>query len=511
LIATARPDAPAALTVANREIVVLRASILGRSSVERAQVIRATVLDHLDETGSTDVSSRPLGAATIISVGGRDAFAILPADTDELAGETVEAKAALAVSRLEAALAEVMEARRPAQLAWGIGQSLVATLVFGLVVWVLQRTYRSAGDAAERAERRFSHRAIVGKISRVISLIDFLRRIVRLALSIAGILVTYVWLTFVLNRFPYSRAWGESLRDFFVGRLVWIGEGIVAAMPNVVTVALILFVARMATQFVRVIFFNVEQGRVRLPGVYTDTASMTGKLVAGLIWVMALVVAYPYVPGSSSEAFKGISVMVGLMVTLGSSGIFSQIMSGFTLTYSRALHAGDYVRVGEVEGRVSHTGLLATKIMTPERQEVTIPNAVLISQTVTNYAPLDQPPAYISTEVTIGYDAPWRQVEAMLLESARRTPGIRTEPAPVVRQSALEDFFVRYKLLISLEDPSTRPVVFDALHENIQDTFNAHGVQIMSPHYEADPAAPKLVPRAHWFTGPAGRNTPSER
>src|SRR5262245_55864118 len=170
-------------------------------------------------------------------------------------------------------------------------------------------------------------------------------------------------------------------------------------MPNVLTVVLILFVARLATQLVHVIFFNAEEGRLRLPGVYTDTAATTGKLVAGLIWVMALVVAYPYVPGSNSEAFKGISVMIGLMVTLGSSGIFSQIMSGFTLTYSRALHTGDYVRVGDVEGRVSHTGLLATKIMTPERQEVTIPNSVLISQTVTNYAPFEQPPAYVSTEV----------------------------------------------------------------------------------------------------------------
>jgi small-conductance mechanosensitive channel len=293
--------------------------------------------------------------------------------------------------------------------------------------------------------------------------------------------------------------------------LVWIGEGIIAALPNVLTVALILILARTATQVVHVIFFNVEQGRLRLPGVYTDTASMSGKLVAGLIWVLALVVAYPYLPGSNSEAFKGISVMVGLMVTLGSSGIFSQVMSGFTLTYSRALHAGDYVRVGDVEGRVSHTGLLATKILTPERQEVTIPNAVLISQTVTNYAPFEQPPAYVSTEVTIGYDAPWRQVEALLLDSARRTPGIRTDPAPVVRQSALEDFFVRYKLLISLEDPSTRPVVFDALHENIQDAFNEHGVQIMSPHYEADPESPKLVPRARWFTGPAGGETTKGR
>ena len=511
LIESARPDTPAVLKIANREVVVLRASILGRSAAERVQVIRASVLDHVDETGSVEVTSRPLGGAAVISVGGRDAFAILPVDTDELSGETVEEKAALVVGRLQGALAEVVEARRPGQLAWAVGQSLVITFLFGLVVWGLQRTYRSAGDAAARAERRFSRSQIAGEISRALSLIDFLRRLVRVAIVAAGAVVTYSWLTFVLRRFPYSRAWGESLRNFLFGRLAWIGEGILAALPNVLTIALIVFVTRMATQVVRVVFFNVERGRLRLPGVYADTASMTSKLVAGLFWVMAAVVAYPYVPGSNSEAFKGISVMIGLMVTLGSSGIFSQIMSGFTLTYSRALHTGDYVRVGDIEGRVSHTGLLATKIVTPERQEVTIPNAVLISQTVTNYAPFEQPPAYVHTDVTIGYDAPWRQVEAMLLDSAKRTSGLRVDPPPVVRQAALEDFYVRYRLLVSLEDPSTRPAVFDALHENIQDVFNEHGVQIMSPNYEADPEAPKVVPRARWFAAPARREDPGGR
>jgi small-conductance mechanosensitive channel len=179
------------------------------------------------------------------------------------------------------------------------------------------------------------------------------------------------------------------------------------------------------------------------------------------------------------------------------------MMSSFMITYSRALRIGDYVRIGDVEGTVTHMGMLSTKVKTPRREEVTIPNSVLVSNTTTNYSKFaGSDGVYVPTSVTIGYDTPWRQVEALLLMAADRTEGVRREPKPVVFQTALQDFYVQYTLLVSLEQPQLRGPVLNRLHANIQDVFNEYGVQIMSPNYEADPAAPKVVPKDRWFEAP---------
>jgi small-conductance mechanosensitive channel len=294
------------------------------------------------------------------------------------------------------------------------------------------------------------------------------------------------------------------LRGFLVGQAVGLGSGLLAALPSMFTVLLIVLLTRFAIRIVNLVFAAAEAGRITIPGVYAETASLTQKLAIALLWLFALVIGYPYLPGSQTDAFKGISVFIGLIISLGSSGLMNQVMSGFTVTYSRALRRGDFVRVGELEGTVTHIGALSTKIETPRREEVTIPNAVLVSQMVTNYSRnADSTGVYTSTSVTIGYDTPWRQIEALLLLAASRTEGVRTTPPPVVLQSGLEDFYVRYTLLVSLELPQRRAPTLNRLHANIQDAFNEHGVQIMSPNYEADPDNRKIVPKDKWFAAPA--------
>jgi len=191
-------------------------------------------------------------------------------------------------------------------------------------------------------------------------------------------------------------------------------------------------------------------------------------------------------------------------VSLGSSGIMNQAMSGLMLTYSRALRVDDFVKVADIEGTVTNIGALSTKIRTPKNEEVTVPNAVMVSHATTNYSRLaSSDGVYTPTSITIGYDAPWRQVHALLLLAAERTAGLREEPKPVVLQTALQDFYVQYTLLVCLEQPKRRAPTLNALHSNIQDAFNEYGVQIMSPNYEADPESRKVVPRSHWYSAPA--------
>ena len=505
LIASATPDAPATVRIANRDIVVLRASLLGRSSADRVAAIRQLLAARIADGGALEVSARPLGDAYIVRVGDRDIFAIVPADANPLLGETAERKATAAVVQLRQALIEIGESRQPRMVAWGIVQALAATLAFGLALAGLARVRRRAWAAVDRATARApSASGVAQALVRVTHALDYVRYAVTAAAVLGSLSLGYLWLTFVLRRFPYTRPWGDSLRTLLVERAVWFGGEIARVIPGLFTIVVIVLATRFAVRIARWLFAAVEQGRITLPWLYPDTAATTRKLVIGLLWFFAFVLAYPRLPGSGTEAFKGVSVLVGLMVSLGASGIVSQIVSGLTITYARALHVGDFVRVGDVEGTVIHMGALSTKLDTLRHEEVTIPNVQFVTESVTNYTRFaDTTGVFIPTSVFIGYDVPWRQVVALLLQAAARTSGVRVDPPPLVRQSALDDSGVRYTLLVCLVHPNARASVLDELHANIQDAFNDQGVQIMTPHYEGDPSTPKLVPRERWFVSPA--------
>ena len=223
-----------------------------------------------------------------------------------------------------------------------------------------------------------------------------------------------------------------------------------------------------------------------------------------LVWGFGVAVAYPFLPLAESDAFKGLSVMFGFMLTLGSAGIVTQMMSGLVLIYSRALKVGDFVSIGDVMGVVKESGVLSTKIINMRNEEVTIPNAVLIGNPIKNYSSAGgERGALISTTVTIGYDTPWRQVHAMLISAAEETNGLRSDPKPFVMQKSLQDFYVEYELYAYVDRPLERILIISQLHANIQDQFNTHGVQIMSPHFVLQPRNNVVVNRENWYAPPA--------
>nr|MBP6596709.1 mechanosensitive ion channel family protein [Arenimonas sp.] len=228
----------------------------------------------------------------------------------------------------------------------------------------------------------------------------------------------------------------------------------------------------------------------------TMLAEPTRKLMVAVVWLFALAMAYPYLPGAQTPAFQGLSVFVGLMVSLGASSIVGQAAGGFTLLYSRTMALGDLVRIGDTEGQVQQIGLFTTRIRTPLGVEVSFPNNVVLGGQLKNYSRHpDGPGMWLETGVTIGYDAPWRQVHRLLLDAATRTAGVQAQPAPFVMQKELMDFYVAYSLHVHVIDLPGRMRVLSELRAHIQDAFNEAGVQIMSPNYEADPAQPKLAPR----------------
>jgi small-conductance mechanosensitive channel len=218
----------------------------------------------------------------------------------------------------------------------------------------------------------------------------------------------------------------------------------------------------------------------------------------------AIVVGYPYIPGSDSAAFKGLSLFFGVVFSLGSSSAIANTIAGYSLTYRRAFRVGDRVKIGDVFGDVTEIRLQVTHVRTPKNEEVVVPNSTILNQEVTNYSALARTRGLIlHTTVGIGYETPWRQVEAMLLLAAERTPGVLRDPKPFVLQKSLGDFAVSYEINVYSDDAQAMMPLYTALHRQILDVFNEYGVQIMTPAYEGDPEQPKVVPRDQWHLAPA--------
>jgi small-conductance mechanosensitive channel len=490
----------------NRQITVFRSYYDQASPAERAARTAERLANLPEVAHQWDIvvnqTSNERYSGSIVTVNGSLAVIILEDDPDPESGETIKSVADEAAAQLRAALEARAQQRRLPVLLRGIGLALAATALLILALWLLLRGGRLLLARMDRAARARSRRLKIGGIDLQPLLDGVNRGLTKMTLRAAAVVLIYLWLTFVLLRFPYSQPWGRQLGSFLINLFAMLGTGFLHAVPGIFTVVVIFLLARVVARLVNGIFSEVEKGDLELPWLHPDTAHATRRLLVVLVWIFALTIAYPYIPGSSSDAFKGVSVFVGLMVSLGSAGLVNQVMSGLVVIYSRALQPGEFVSIGSDMGQVSEVGMLSTKILTRKREEITIPNAVLVATKTVNYSRLaGEAGGGVGTTLTIGYDAPWRQVHAMLLHAAEQTAGVRKDPAPRVWQKALQDFYVEYELVISLDVPSERVPILSELHMHIQDAFNEQGVQIMSPHFENQPHQKVFVPKSEWFAG----------
>lgn len=498
--------APAVVMVYNRPIVAFRVPLLGSPPQERARGTEERINALIESGRIGAVSTRPSSEGPIFLISERAVFILSPGDLDPVAGESMEQAVQRVVKNLTLALDEAREARSLPVLLRSAGYAAVATVGFLVFLWGLLRGYRWLRGRLEAFERKHLQKIRLEGFTlldteQIILLTRFSVRIVVWAL---GLIAGYAWLSYSLQRFPFTRAWGEGLGSFLIQTAQKMILSVVDVLPGIFIAVVIFFLTRFVTRLIKASFSPVEKGYVKTRFLDPDTAIPTRRILVVLIWLFALVMMYPYIPGSSSDAFKGIGIFVGLVASLGSTALVGQAASGLVLTYSRAFRPGDYVRIGETEGTVLSLGMLSTKIRTPKREEVTIPNAGLIGAVIKNYSRLAGAEGVIlHTTVTIGYSAPWRQVHEILMMAADRTPGLKKEPRPFVLQTSLSDFYVEYQLNAYLERPETRIPTLAELHANVQDAFNEHGVQIMSPHYRSDPPEKVWVPKEKWFEAPA--------
>lgn len=299
-------------------------------------------------------------------------------------------------------------------------------------------------------------------------------------------LIVYITLPVVFSIFPFTRGWANWL----IG-LVWrpfkgIFLSIWEYLPNLFTILVIYLVMKYIIRFVKYIFHEIESEKLKVLGFHADWAMPTYSIVRFLLLAFMFVLIFPYLPGSDSEIFKGVSVFLGILFSLGSSTAIANMVAGLVITYMRPFKIGDRIKIGDVFGDVEEKTLLVTRIKTPKNEVITIPNSAILSGNTINYSSETANEGLIlHTTVTIGYDVPWKDMHQALIDAALRTPGILKQPQPFVFQTALEDFYVAYQINAYTKEVKMQGRIYSELHQNIQDVCNERGIEILSPHYRA--------------------------
>lgn len=350
--------------------------------------------------------------------------------------------------------------------------------------------------------------------------------IARLVALTTYLLLAYVFLNSIFKLFPVTADLGDRLLGLLFEALETVSSAVVGYLPSLVFLVVLVALGRWLIRIERLIFTGIAINRIRIRGFDSDWAWPTFKIVRFLTIAFLLVVAFPYLPGSASPAFQAVSVFFGVLVSLGSSGAVADVVSGIVLTYTRAFQIGDRVKIADAQGDVFEKTLFVTRVRTVKNVDITIPNALVMSNHIINFSgQARRGQLILHTTVTIGYDVPPERAAELLLEAARATEGIVEEPAPFISHKALDDFYVHYELNAYTKDAKRMGFTYSDLHLAILEKFTEAGVEIASPHLSAvrdgnriqlpddhlpkdyNPAAFRILPlRAFRSDGGAGSN-----
>jgi small-conductance mechanosensitive channel len=499
-VATAPVELDGAVLLTVRGASSLPAEERARLIEERLTAVAADSTIPVDSLRAIAVE----GVSRIVA-GDRPIMAVTTADAT-VEQIPVNELAAAHVMRLRQAIVGYREARSPTALRTNALNALGATVVLVLTVVFVFWFWRWLDRMlTSRLKARIQTVGIQSfEVMRAERIWSALRSLLIALRTLALLTIALVYSGFVLAQFPRTRGLSRGMVAFALGPLQVIANGFVAAIPSLVFLVVLFFVFRLSLRVIRLFFEAVERRTVTLANFDPEWAEPTYKIIRIFAIAFGLVVAYPYIPGSESAAFRGVSLFIGIVFSLGSSTAISNIIAGYMMTYRRAFKVGDRVKVGGAFGEVVQTRLQVTHLRSPKNEEIVVPNSQILASEVVNYSSLARTSGLIlHTEVGIGYETPWRQVEAMLILAAERTSGLSRDPRPFVLHKKLGDFAITYELNVYCSDVPAMMQLYTALHRNILDVFNEYGVQIMTPAYEQDPQEPKVVRREDWHAPPS--------
>lgn len=374
-------------------------------------------------------------------------------------------------------------------LAKEIGLAVLVLVVIGLLIVYTGRLFRWTAVRIQQQEGKL----VKGIRIRNYTLFDAKREVQALLTLntivkwIVFALAIYITLPILFGIFPWTKNFADTLFGYILNPLKKIVLAFWHYLPNLITIAVIIFVFRYVLRGIHFLKTEIEHGNLHIPGFYQDWANPTYQIIRVLVFAFMVVVIFPYLPGSNSPVFQGVSVFLGFLFTFGSAGSLSNVIAGLILTYMRLFKLGDRVKIGEVTGDVIEKSLLVTRIRTIKNEIISIPNSTVMNSHTINYSS-DAPDKglIIHTTVTIGYDVPWRDMHGALIEAANRTSLLMKEPGPFVLQTSLDDFYVSYQINAYTREAQKQAIIYSDLHQNIQDVCNEKGIEIMSPHYRAE-------------------------
>jgi small-conductance mechanosensitive channel len=401
---------------------------------------------------------------------------------------TPEVLAQQALQKIQVAIAQYRQDRKPEQLFKNIIYTVIATFAFLIISFGVIKISGKLFPFIRRLIESLTPGIQIGNIEIVSSskISFFWLRVLRMIRLFILFLLTFNYATFVLRLFPWTRVFGESILGYFSRSLELVLSSIGKYLPNAFIIAIIIFVTYYLIRLIKPFFTAIERGNLVIPGFYTDWAKPTYNLLLVIIIALAAIVAFPYLPGFDSPAFRGVSVFLGLLLSLGSTSAIANVIGGIILIYTRAFRIGDHIQVGDVIGDLIEKNFLVIRICTPTNKIITIPNSSLLSSNVINFSISSRElnrNLIIQTTITLGYDLPWRKAHKTLIEAALETDHILKEPAPFVLQTSLDNFYISYQLNAYTNQPNLMVIIYSELHQNIQDKCNEAGIEILSPSY----------------------------
>jgi small-conductance mechanosensitive channel len=503
----------APVVVDGHVILYVRAGIKSVSPEQRATAIAERIKRFAANPYSNPAAITAIDTDISSDIAAGDDIFMSVFDVDAEAGANRLELAEDYSQRIRQAVERYRREHSSKNLATGAVLALLCTIVLIVAIIIVQWAYRRIQEwLPVWAQRRLVPEKLknleIVQVDRLRAAVVATFRILRLS---AVLVLLYFYIGLVFSFFPGTHGFSAQLLEYVLGPLRSLGHSLREHVPKLFFILVLVFIIRFVLKLMRAFFVGIETGTFEISGFYREWAGPTYKILRVLVIALGATVAYPYIPGSGSEAFKGISIFFGLLLSLGSTSLVSNIVAGLSMTYMRSFSVGDVVKIGQFFGVVTATRLQVTQIRTPKNEIISVPNSKIISGEVKNYSVLASTNGLIiHTTVGIGYDVPWRQVRAMLLLAAEKTSGLLREPRPFVFQKALGDFCITYELNAYTKEAARLGSLYSDLHKNILDLFNEYNVQIMTPNYEGDPRLPAVVPKENWYAAPADKVEGSE-
>ncbi len=496
---TSAPVTPSAdtLRLAGQPVVVggdtlfrVYARLGPMTAAERAEAIsgRVTEASRGLRAGADTLSVVEEEGQSLIVAGDRVLMAVLEEDA-RMAGVPRAELAAGYLTALGDAFTKGSLRWRLERFGLGLLFTLLTTAALVALGWLVLRVFRRLEamiSLLRQSQRLPSLKIQQLELLSADRIADALLIVARGLQVVVWAILLYFYLVLVLSFFPWTQEASGRILDYVLHPLGIVGRNIASYLPNLFFIAIIVIVTRYVLRTIHFIFGAIGSGAISFGGFDKDWAEPTYKLVRFLVLAFALIVLFPYLPGAKSDAFKGVSLFVGVLFSLGSTGAVANLVAGSLLTYTRAFQIGDRVKIGGTLGDVVARTLLVTKVRTVYNVEVTIPNSTVMSSEVLNFTTMAQSTGIImQTTVTIGYDVPWRKVHDLLVKAAQTTEGVLKDPAPFVLQTGLNDYYPAYELNAYIRESSRLRVILSRMNERVQDVFAEAGVEITSPAFTA--------------------------